>query len=81
LSRLLPTAVLGGFAAYLRLRTGSLWPAILLHFVYNASLLLAVDQGWQWPKGGTIPAVIVTILGLAIVHNYMKYLDRRKSNG
>mgnify|MGYP006433997827 CR=1 FL=1 len=45
-SQILPLAVLGIFLAYLTWRTGSLWPAILVHFVHNA---LAVG-GAHWAQ-------------------------------
>lgn len=67
LARLLPTAVLGGFAAYLRLRSGSLWPAILLHFLYNSCLLTAAHLGWQLPENGAIPCALVSIVGVYCV--------------
>ena len=35
---LLPIAALGGFAAWLRLRSGSLWPGVVAHMCFNALL-------------------------------------------
>ncbi|MBI4586560.1 MAG: CPBP family intramembrane metalloprotease [Planctomycetes bacterium] len=40
--RLMPTALLGGFLAYLRWRTGSLFPSMLFHGAYNAAVLCLV---------------------------------------
>lgn len=45
-SQVLPLAVLGVFLAYLTWRTGSLWPAIVVHFLHNA---LAVS-GAHWAQ-------------------------------
>ena len=36
LAWLLPIAALGGFAAWLRVRSGSLWPGIVAHVCFNA---------------------------------------------
>ena len=33
---LLPIAALGGFASWLRLRSGSLWPGVVAHVCFNA---------------------------------------------
>lgn len=46
-----PTAILGAILAWLAIRTGSLWPGILLHVVHNAMvLLLPSAAGWlgEW---------------------------------
>lgn len=40
-SQLLPLAVLGLYLAYLTWRTGSLWPAILVHLLHNGLAVLA----------------------------------------
>jgi len=45
-SHLLPLVVLGLYLAYLTWRTGSLWPAILVHFVHNG-LAVGMAHGAQ----------------------------------
>ncbi len=67
LTRLLPTALLGGFAAYLRLRSQSLWPAITVHFLSNCSLLLAASFRWELPSSWAYPCALLTLLGVEIV--------------
>ncbi len=76
LARLLPTAVLGGMAAFLRLRSGSLWPCMLLHLFYNTSLLLAAHQNWGLPAQYALPSAILTGLGVA----YFYHFSRDRSN-
>jgi sodium transport system permease protein len=45
--RFLPTALLGGVLAALTLRSGRLWPAVVLHTTYNGLLALeASESGW-----------------------------------
>ncbi|MBL4636687.1 MAG: CPBP family intramembrane metalloprotease [Kofleriaceae bacterium] len=72
LARLLPTALLGGFAAYLRLRSHSLWPAITVHFLSNCSLLLAASGQWELPSLWAYPCALLTLLGL-------EYTRRRRA--
>jgi len=39
-SQVLPLSVLGVYFAYVTWRTGSLWPAIVIHFIHNGSMVL-----------------------------------------
>lgn len=39
-SQVLPLSVLGIYFAYVTWRTGNLWPAILIHFLHNGSMVL-----------------------------------------
>lgn len=68
LARLLPTAALGLATGALRLRTGSLWPSILLHASYNSSLLIASHVGWFPPSSFAFIAALLTVFGGALVH-------------
>lgn len=43
LSQALPLSVLGIYLAYLTWRTGSLWPAIMVHFANNAIAVIVAD--------------------------------------
>ena len=67
LARLLPTAVLGFAAGSLRLRTGSLWPAMVLHALYNSSLLVASQVGWFPSAALALPAALGTLAGALLV--------------
>lgn len=44
---LLPLLFLGGILGYLRVYSGSLWPAVAGHFINNAALLVALYMGWE----------------------------------
>lgn len=48
-SQLLPLAVLGVYLAYLTWRTGSLWPAILVHITHNGLAVLAARYAQSHP--------------------------------
>lgn len=63
LYRLLPTAILGFALAYLRDRTGSLWPPMVLHFVNNA---FSTVSGYLSDAGtAQLEASGMDILGMA----------------
>jgi membrane protease YdiL (CAAX protease family) len=49
LSQALPLSALGIYLAYLTWRTGSLWPAVLIHFANNAFSVLAANYAAQQP--------------------------------
>jgi len=50
--RFVPTAILGMVLTAVVLRSGSLWPAILLHATYNGLLIVGVDSPWiVWLSG------------------------------
>ncbi|MCP4447248.1 MAG: CPBP family intramembrane metalloprotease [Myxococcales bacterium] len=68
LSRLLPTAVLGLIAGGVRLRTGSLWPCMLLHAIYNGSLLVAANSVWAPPAYMAWIAAGATTAGALWLH-------------
>jgi len=44
--RFLPSAALGMLLAWVVLRTRSLWPGILMHFVNNASIVILASSPW-----------------------------------
>ena len=76
LSRLLPTTVLGLVAGAVRLRTRSLWPAMALHFLYNASLLIAAQQLWTPAAWLAAPSALVSLAGGAwLLHSTAKHAD------
>jgi membrane protease YdiL (CAAX protease family) len=52
LDRFAPSTLLGIALAWARHRTGSLFPSILLHALYNSLLLLVVYYRDQLPAGG-----------------------------
>lgn len=47
LSQVLPLSALGIYLAYLAWRTGSLWPAVLVHFANNAFSVVAANYAAQ----------------------------------
>ena len=54
LHRILPTFSIGFVCAFVALRARSLWPAIVIHLIHNASALLGTEEiaakfGWQLP--------------------------------
>ena len=63
LARLLPTTVLGLVAGGLRMRSASLWPSMILHAGYNASLLISAGQHWAPPSLLAPIAAAVTLSG------------------
>jgi membrane protease YdiL (CAAX protease family) len=72
-SQLLPLAVLGLYMAYLTWRTGSLVPAMLVHFLHNGMAVLAAHyvQGESSYDLGSLEQMPVpwygVVLGVAIV--------------
>jgi membrane protease YdiL (CAAX protease family) len=50
LSQLLPLAVLGIYLAYLTWRTGSLWPAILVHMAHNGIAVVVAGYAQEHPS-------------------------------
>ncbi len=46
--RFLPTAILGGVLAAVTLRARSVWPAIVMHSVYNTAVVLQGIVGVEW---------------------------------
>jgi membrane protease YdiL (CAAX protease family) len=78
LSRILPTALLGVLLSLVALESGSIVPAMLAHFLNNASLVgLATFRIDERVAGfGTIAsalifvaAALLTALGLLLVHS------------
>jgi sodium transport system permease protein len=68
LARLLPTTLLGFAAGYVRLRSGSLWPAMLLHFLYNACLLGAARAELSLSGAIALASVGVTTIAALLFH-------------
>lgn len=73
--RLIPTAVLGAVLGLLVLRTGSLWPAIVVHLMHNGLSVLAGHSDGLLPvlqergfdlKSGSAPPVVWTWTALAL---------------
>ena len=48
-SQFLPLAVIGLFLAYLTWRTGSLWPAVLVHLLHNGTAVVLAHVAQQRP--------------------------------
>lgn len=72
LTQVIPLALLGMLLAWMTIRTGSLWPAIMAHFVNNAGSTLfatyfpeiALDESLK----GTMPPLY--LVGLSIIVTY-----------
>jgi hypothetical protein len=91
LSQLLPLAVLGVYLAYLTWRTGSLWPAIVVHFAHNATAVTgaqwALQQGYDVASLDTVSipwyavgAGAVVFAGtLYVLHRHAATLHRARS--
>lgn len=55
------TALFGGLAAYLVIKTGSVLPAIIMHFVNNAlSVYLGYDSFYEWGIAGAMDKMLAT---------------------
>ncbi len=67
LARLLPTTVLGLAAGYVRLRTGSLLPSMLVHFLYNAGLLLAAHWALELSTPMALLSVAATTIAVVFI--------------
>lgn len=50
LSQVLPLSALGIYLAYLAWRTGSVWPAVLVHFANNAFSVVVANYAAQQPE-------------------------------
>lgn len=66
-ARLLPTALLGIVAASLCLATGSLWPSVLLHLLYNTCLLVMAHYQLHLPAELAMIALLLSLLGAGLV--------------
>lgn len=56
--RLVPTAVTGFLLTYLALRTGSVWPCMAVHALYNGCMIALTSGGTALPCGGLDPEMI-----------------------
>ncbi|MBI2375994.1 MAG: CPBP family intramembrane metalloprotease [Deltaproteobacteria bacterium] len=66
--RLAPTAVLGMLLGYLRLRTGSIWPGVVVHGMTNAALVLvsrAAPFEAQLELSGPTPWALLALAAFA----------------
>lgn len=79
LTQLIPLAVLGMLLAWMTIRTGSIWPAVMAHFANNGSAVslatfypeLAFDEslsGELPPAGFLISSIFLTGLLLYFIH-------------
>jgi membrane protease YdiL (CAAX protease family) len=74
--RFVPTAVVGGLLALVRLRTASIFPCIVFHTVYNAFALFAISRLFDeagntshwllepWAVLGAVGIIVLCMLGL-----------------
>lgn len=80
-SQVLPLAVIGIFLAYLTWRTGSLWPAVLVHLLHNGIAVVAAHLAQRRPEldmesleGMSLPWYVV-LGGFVIVGGVLYVLD------
>lgn len=93
-SQALPLSVLGIYLAYLVWRTGSLWPAMLIHFANNAFSILAANyatrelgldpqdvETMQVPWYILIPSILAFALIVYVLHRLAATLLARHHAG
>ena len=84
--RFLPSASLGMLLAWVVLRTRSIWPGILMHFVNNGSIVILASSPWilerfSDPEQGPpiwllAPAVASVVLGGLLLESDGRLRDR-----
>lgn len=87
--RFVPTAFLGLILGAVCVRTGSLWPGILLHVLHNGLLLALSDYqerlselGWSGGEREHLPwAWLAVAAGMAATGAAFVWLGRRKTDG
>ena len=83
LSQVIPLSILGIYLAYLAWRTGSIWPAIIVHFANNAIAVIVADyvrrredlsmdalDGYQIPWYLVVGGAIIFVAVLAVLHQH-----------
>jgi sodium transport system permease protein len=74
--RLLPSAILGMLLAWVVLRTRSIWPGMLMHFVNNGSIVILTSSPWiierfsdpnQGPPFWLLLSALVSLAGGAVL--------------
>lgn len=61
LHRFVPTAVLGAVLAAIALRARCIWPAVVLHTAYNATVVFELNERWPLAFAGPGPWVVGAI--------------------
>ena len=86
LTQLLPLVLLGVYLAYITWRTGSLWPAVVVHFANNAfavalGAVASARPGWSLDEieAVTVPGYVVAVSLVAVVA-IVFLLDRTARN-
>lgn len=93
-SQVLPLSALGIYIAYLAWRTGSLWPAVLVHFANNAFSIFAANyvarqpeidpqalETMQVPWYILIPSVIAFAVVIYLLHRLAETLLAQRHDG
>lgn len=94
LSQVLPLSALGLYMAYLAWRTGSLWPAVLVHFANNAFSIVAANYAAEQPDLDPqvletmhvpwyilIPSLVAFGIVMYLLHHLAKTLLARRPTG
>jgi sodium transport system permease protein len=81
--RLLPSAVLGMLLAWVVLRTRSIWPAMVMHFVNNGSIVVLSSFPWilerfSDPQQGPPIWLLFPALGSLLLGGWMLEVGRRE---
>ena len=77
--RLVPTMILGGILAYLRLSTGTILACILFHGLYNAAQLLAARAGAEaWAHWAARPEVAAPAAMMLLSIGWWTWKGRRE---
>ncbi len=73
LFRIPPTAWLGMNLVVVVVLTGSLWPAVLWHFLNNALVIVPTSLGWIEAEGATLPgwSPLAALGGLAVAYGLL----------
>lgn len=80
-ARLVPTAIVGVFAGLARMRSGNLWPAVLLHGLYNSCLLAVSYIDLPLAPWYPIPALGISGIGLVVLLKLPKSDENIIRNG
>jgi sodium transport system permease protein len=86
--RWLPTFVMGVILAWLTIRTGSIWPGVVVHAFNNASVVLAEKHGPAFPlialydpkHPSHVPAIAAAFAAVAACLVFVWALTRRRAD-
>ena len=74
LSQVLPLSALGIYMGYLTWRTGTIWPAVLVHFLNNGSQVMLMHTDFGEQMNSVDDPSLLSVLPIAIVGLSLYYL-------